>query len=654
MLARRMGDIVWTADSATVARSATARFMAHHGISDFPDLVRRSQNDPEWFWPAVVDFLGIPFRTPFQRALDVTRGKPWAMWFPGGEINLADVCVDRWAATDPDRTAVISQREEGGEPTTMTFAQLSDEVARAAGGLWELGVGRGDTVAVFLPMSHYAVSALLAIARVGAVAVPIFSGFGAEAVATRLVDSAPTVVVTADGFMRRGQVVQMKETLDEAVRLARKDGRRIGRVLVVEYAGRGDTPIDPLRDAWWHEVVPAAAPAEMVSTSSEEPVLLAYTSGTTGKPKGAVHTHGGLAVKLAAEGAFQLDLQTDDVHMWVSDMGWIMGPWMVVGGLANGAAIATYDGAPDFPDPGRLWELVGAMGITALGISPTLIRSLQGHGDSYVRRRDLKSLRIFGSTGEPWNPSPWWWLFEVVGEERIPIANISGGTEVAACFLSVNLLQGLKPTSVGGPALGMAVDVFDQNGHSVREAVGELVCTEPWPSMTRGFWGDPERYLEAYWSRWPEVWVHGDWASVDADGFWYLHGRSDDTLNVGGKRLGPSEIESAAVAHPQVVMAAAIPVPDEIKGEQIVIYAVPAEGAPLDDLEEEVAARVVEDLGKPFRPRQVVFVEDLPRTRSAKIMRRLIKAKALGTELGDLAGLENPEAVRGIPPLEGG
>ncbi|MFQ5966016.1 MAG: AMP-binding protein [Acidimicrobiia bacterium] len=646
-----MSEVVWNADPATVARSATSRFMAAHGIAQFSDLVRRSQEEPEWFWSAVVDFLGIPFRAPFDQVLDVSRGKPWATWFTGGEINLSDVCVDRWAATDGDRVAVISEREEAGDPRTVTFSALRDEVARAAGALWELGVGRGDTVAVFLPMSHYAVVSVLAIARVGAIVVPIFSGYSAEAVATRLIDSAPTAVITADGFRRRGRLVEMKETLDDAVRFARKDGRRISQVLVVEYAGRADTPFDPLRDVWWHDLVPVAAPADPVATSSEEPVLLAYTSGTTGRPKGAIHVHGGLAVKFAAEGAFQLDLQPDDVHMWVSDMGWIMGPWMVVAGLANGATIATYDGAPDFPDPGRLWEMTEKLGITALGISPTLIRSLQGFGDEHVENHDLGTLRVFGSTGEPWNPSPWWWLFEVVGQKRVPIVNISGGTEVAACFLSVNLLQGLKPCSLGGPALGMSVDVFDDNGQPVRGAVGELVCLEPWPSMTRGFWGDPDRYVEAYWSRWPDVWVHGDWASIDEDGFWYLHGRSDDTLNIAGKRVGPAEIESAAVGHPDVVMAAAIGVPDEIKGERIVVYAVPVSNAATEGLSEEIAALVVEGLGKPFRPSEVVFVTDLPRTRSAKIMRRLIKAKALGTDLGDLAGLENPDAVREIPLL---
>ncbi|HEY5578158.1 MAG TPA: AMP-binding protein, partial [Acidimicrobiia bacterium] len=384
--------------------------------------------------------------------------------------------------------------------------------------------------------------------------------------------------------------------------------------------------------------------------AATDPLYILYTSGTTGRPKGAVHVQAGLTVKLAEEGAFQLDLTRGDLHMWVTDMGWIMGPWMVVAALANGASIATYDGAPDFPDPSRIWRLVEKLGITALGVSPTLIRSLQRAGEEHATGRDLSSLRAFGSTGEPWNPSPWWWLFDDVGRRRIPIVNLSGGTEVGACFLSVNLLQGVKPCSLGGPALGMAVDVYDPQGRPLRGKVGELVCTSPWPGMTRGFWDDPDRYLEAYWNRFQDVWVHGDWASIDDDGFWYLHGRSDDTLNIAGKRIGPAEIESAAVGHPNVVMAAAIGVPDPVKGEQVILYAVPKTAAS-SGLAEEVAQRVAEQLGKPFRPKAVILVRDLPRTRSAKIMHRLIKARALGEDLGDLAGLENPEAVEAIPVL---
>jgi acetyl-CoA synthetase len=335
--------------------------------------------------------------------------------------------------------------------------------------------------------------------------------------------------------------------------------------------------------------------------------------------------------------------------MWATDMGWIMGPWTVVAALANGAAVATYDGAPDHPGPDRLWGVAARLGVTFLGISPTLIRALQPHGAEQAGKHDLSALRSFGSTGEPWNPRPWWWLFEEVGERTRPIVNISGGTEIGAVIVGVNILDGMKPASVGGPSFGVDADVVDEEGRPVRGEVGELVIRGSWPSMTRGFWGEPERYIETYWSRFPDVWVHGDWASVDQDGFWFLHGRSDDTLNIAGKRIGPAEIESVLVARPEVTMAAAIGLPDEVKGETIAVYLVPAPGVvPDEELSKGVEEAVTAALGKAFRPGIIKWVDDLPRTRSAKIMRRVIKAVALGQEPGDLAGLENPQSLDGL------
>jgi acetyl-CoA synthetase len=379
-------------------------------------------------------------------------------------------------------------------------------------------------------------------------------------------------------------------------------------------------------------------------------MMIIYTSGTTGRPKGAVHVHGGFLVKIAEECAFQTDVGADDRFMWVSDMGWIMGPMQVVGAGALGATLVLSEGAPDHPGPGRLWELVERHRISVLGVSPTLIRALRGHGDEPVLAHDRSSLRILASTGEPWNPEPYRWLHEVCGEGRCPIINLSGGTEVAACFLSPMPVMPLRECTLGMPSLGMAMDVAGPNGeHLPAGEVGELVCKKPWPSMTRGVWGDPERYLRSYWSRWPGVWVHGDWASVDEDGYWYLHGRSDDTLNVAGKRIGPAEFESAAVAHPAVLEACAIGVPDKVKGEVVWVYCVLAPGEePSEELRSEVRARVAEELGKAFAPSRVLFVDGLPRTRSAKIVRRAVRAVALGEEQGDLSSLDDPSALERI------
>ena len=642
-------EIVWRADQEYLGRSRALEFMGLHGIESYEELMRRSVDDIEWFWDAAVDYLGIPFSPPYRTTLDDRAGPAFARWFTEGGINFSEACVDRWAAQDPGRVALAAEREDGSQ-SVYTFGELLEAVERAAGALAEAGAGKGATVASYLPMGPEGIITMLAAARIGAVYVPIFSGFGAEAVAARLEACRPAVLVTADGYTRRGRPAAMKELADQAVEAAGVPPA----VLVVSYLGRTDAPWTPGRDRSWEEALASAERLAAAPTAAEDPVLLAYTSGTTGRPKGVVHVQGGLTVKLAQEGAFQCDFQPGDRVMWMTDMGWIMGPWMVGAGLANGASLGCYDGAPDYPTPARTWQLAESLGLTFLGVSPTLIRALQPRGAHHAASADLSSLRGFGSTGEPWNPDPWWWLFRDVGGGRIPIINISGGTEVGACLLSVSTLQGIKPTSLGGPALGMAVEVYGQDGRPVRGEVGELVCTKPWPAATRGFWGgEDDRYLETYWSRWPDIWVHGDWASIDEDGFWYLHGRSDDTLNIAGKRIGPAEIESAAVAHPGVVMAAAVGIPDPVKGEVIALYAVPASSAEGGGaLAAEISEAVVQNLGKAFRPAAVELVDDLPRTRSAKIMRRVVRARALGEDAGDLSSLENPAAVDAIERLD--
>jgi acetyl-CoA synthetase len=388
----------------------------------------------------------------------------------GGSFNLSRACVDRWADEDPDRVALRSEKETG-ETRELSFGQLRDEVSHLAGALSGLGVSRQDAVAVFLPMSLEAVVALQAVARIGAIFIPVFSGYASEAVATRLDDPRPKALICANGFLRRGALVEMKEVADDAIDMV----GALDHVIVVDYTQRQKTPMTAHRDHWWHEIVATAEPAGPVPTSTEDPVLIAYTSGTTGRPKGAVHVQGGLTVKLAAEGAFHAEVGTGDVVMWATDMGWIMGPWTVVAALSNGAAVATYDGAPDHPGPDRLWGVASRLGVTFLGISPTLIRALQPHGALHARKHDLTRLRSFGSTGEPWNPDPWWWLFDEVGESTRPIVNISGGTEIGAVIVGVNLLDGLKPTSVGAPSFGVDADIFDQEGNPVRGEVGELV-----------------------------------------------------------------------------------------------------------------------------------------------------------------------------------
>lgn len=634
----------WQPPADAWATTNVGRFGAAHGLSDLDSLRERSVADPDWFWAAVVEFLGLPFTTPFSSVLDASRGIPWATWFDGGRTNLADACCDRWATATPDALALVWEGEEG-QDRTWTYAELRAQADGLAHLLVEEGVGSGDAVGIFLPLLPETIAAVLAVAKVGAVFVPVFSGYGAEAVRVRLEDAEAVVLVTADAFPRRAKAVPMLDTALAAV----EDLATVCTVVVVDRMG-STLPADPRVRPW---PAPAVEPFPTVAVDSEHTLFLAYTSGTTGRPKGVVHVHGGWTVKVAEEGAFQTDIGPGDRVFWLTDLGWIMGPWLLTAGLANGATLLLYDGAPDHPGPDRLWAFLERHQATHCGISPTLVRALMAHGVEPVQAHDLSSLRILASTGEPWNEEPWHWFAEQVGGGRCPVINLSGGTEVGACFLSPHPVQPISPMSLGGPSLGMAVDVFDEAGQPLRDAVGELVCTKPWPGMTRGLYRDPARYLETYWSRWPEVWVHGDWASVErTDGGgdeWFLHGRSDDTIKVAGKRLGPAEVESALVSHPAVVEAAAVGLPDERKGEQLWAYVVlGASATPTEALRAELVDLVAERLGKSFRPAGVRFVAALPKTRSAKVVRRVVRAVATQADPGDLSSLEDPSTLDAI------
>ena len=644
-----MAEPAWRPDPAAAAETNVGRFMAAHGIDTFDELLTRSIEEPAWFWGAVVAFLGIPFATPYDEVLDESDGVPWARWFTGGRTNLASICLDRWVVESPDAEAVRWEGEDG-EVRVLTYAELATHVDGLAALLGERGIGEGDAVGIFLPMLPETVMACLAVAKVGAIFLPIFSGYGAEAIAVRLLDADAKALICADGFLRRGSVVPMRQTALDAVAKAGSVHKLVvvPRLARLGGAAAGDVPA-PVDDLVVTFPGPADDPQPTVAVESETPLFIAYTSGTTGRPKGAVHVHAGFTVKVAEEAALQFDCRPGDRLFWFADFGWIMGPWEIIGALANGATVCLYEGAPDFPEPDRLWAYVERHEVSILGISPTLIRALIAHGEGPVRAHDLSSLRILGSTGEPWNEDPYDWFMEEVGGARCPVINISGGTEVGACFLSPHPVQEIRPMSLGGPALGMAVDVFDDDGNPVRGQVGELVCTRPWPGMTRGLWHAPERYLETYWSRWPDVWVHGDWALVDEDGQWFLRGRSDDTIKLSGKRLGPAEVESALVSHPEVAEAAAIGVPHDVKGEALVCFVVLVPGAKAtDELRSDLVDVVTDHLGKSFRPNEVRFTDALPKTRSAKVLRRAIRAAALDADPGDLSSLEDPAALEAV------
>jgi acetyl-CoA synthetase len=639
------GEVVWRPTAEWIAQSNLRRFMDAHGIASPDELQRRSTDDIAWFWNAVLRDLGIQFHEPYSEVVDLSRGIAWPRWCVGGGMNIVSNCLDKYTGTPADGRVALRWEGEEGAVRVLTYAGLRREVNQAANALRSLGLGKGDAIGVFMPMAPECVVAMLAIIKIGAIFLPLFSGFGAQAIASRLTDADAKALVTADGMMRRGKVVAMKSVADAAAAQV----LTLRHMIVLKRTGCA-VEWNPARDHWWHELIGQQPhEAETERTSAEDMMMLLYTSGTTGKPKGAVHTHCGFPIKAAQDISHGFDLHDDETLFWVTDMGWMMGPWLVFGTLLLGATMMIFDGAPDWPAADRLWALVERHRVTTLGLSPTLVRALLRHGDAPVRGHDLSSLRKFGSTGEPWNPTPWMWLFQNVGGGTRPIINYSGGTETSGGILSGNVLTPLRPCAFSGPLPGMAADVVNERGESVRGKVGELVIRQPWIGMTRGFWRDPERYHAAYWSRFPDVWVHGDWAEIDDDGLWFILGRSDDTIKIAGKRVGPAEVESVLVAHEAVSEAAAIGVPDELKGEALVCFCVLKPGRePSEALGETLRSSIAHALGKPLVPREVHFVRDLPKTRNAKIMRRVIRAAYLEIDPGDVSSLENPSAIEEI------
>lgn len=640
-------EFVWQPTSEYIEHAHLTRFLQQNNLADFNQLMDHSTKDVGWFTEALFRYLKIEFYEPYDQVLELSRGIAWPRWVVGGEMNIVHNLLDKYMGSEVEQRTVLISEHEPGESETFTYGQLFRKTNQVANALRSLGLGRGDAIGLFMPMTWEIVAAMLGIAKIGGVILPLFSGYGPGAVAARLADANAKALFTADAFHRRGKIVDMKSVADRAA----ENLPALQHMIVLENTG---TPVNIVqgRDHVWRELIetqPEVAETEQVD--AEHVLMIIYTSGTTGRPKGAVHTHAGFPIKAAQDMAFGTDVHPGQPIYWITDMGWMMGPWLVFGSMILGGTFLIYDGAPDYPHADRLWEMVERHHITTLGISPTLIRSLMASGRQTFRSYDLSSLRLFASTGEPWNPDPWMWLFNEIGQGKLPIINYSGGTEISGGILMGNPLLPVKPTAFSAPCPGMAADIFDDHGNSVRNQVGELVIKAPWIGMTRGFWGDPQRYEDTYWSRWNNTWVQGDFATVDDDGQWYILGRSDDTIKIAGKRVGPAEIESVLVAHPGVVEAAAIGVPDEIKGNQVVVLCVLVQShSASPELELELQNLVADSLGKPLKPNQVLFVDDLPQTRNAKVMRRMVRAAYLGLDPGDTSSLVNPESLKGIKP----
>jgi acetyl-CoA synthetase len=612
--------------------------MERWGYKGLEELQAASIDDPERFWRDAVEDLGVDFAAPFERVLDASDGKPFPRWFVGGRINTATLCVHRHA-TGPlaDKEAVVYEGDSG-QRRAMTYAELDRAVRDFAAHLIQLGVGRGDRVVLFLPVVPESAVAFLACAMIGAVSVPAFTGFGADAVATRIRNSDAVAVVTSDGTTRRGKVVPLKQVADEAVAATGS----VRTVVVVRHLGI-DVPMQAGRDVYWDELAPDPRPVDTAAMESNDPLTIIYTSGTTGAPKGIVHSHAGFLVKAASDFAYGFDIHEDDVVAWISDIGWMLGPLLFMGVLQLGATLVLTEGVPNYPTPDRLWDVANRNHVTFQGIAPTAARALMGQGER--NWGELRSVRAFASTGEAWDDRTWHWLFEEVGERRRPIVNYSGGTETGGGILVGYPFLPMKPSTFNGPLPGMDVAVVDQDGSPVVGGIGELTVHNTWPGMTHSFWRDRERYAQTYWAQWDGVWLHGDLASVDEDGYWQLHGRSDDTIKVSGRRVGPAEIETALLVDTRIAEAAAVGVPDDQRGQRIVAFVVVQDSdVDVDDL----AASAVRNVGRSFAP-AVVLVPTLPKTKNGKIMRRAIRARYLGTPAGDLSSLDPATPLEDIP-----
>jgi acetyl-CoA synthetase len=643
-------EFVWKPNDEYIKRSRLKRFMDKHGIKDFPELIARSTDDIEWFWNAAIDDLDIRFYRPYDKVVDLSGGIQFPAWCVNGKMNIIHNMLDKYIGTPTQNRVAVRCESEDGTMRLLSYRDLWMEVNRMANALRELGFKKGDIIALYMPMTPELVIAFCAVIKIGGIVLPLFSGYGPGPISARIKDTMAAGVFTCDGTTRKGKRVLMKPVLDEAV----KDIPSIRKVITYRSIGENNPLTE--RDVFWDEIVKGKShTAETERTDAEDMLMLIYTSGTTGRPKGAVHTHCGFPIKSAQDMAHGMDIQAFDTMFWVTDMGWMMGPWEVFGALILGATMVLFDGSPDYPDMGRIWRVVERHGVTCLGVTPTLIRMLMPYGTGPASSHDLSSLRTFASTGEPWDAESWMWLFKEIGKEKIPIINYSGGTEISGGILLGNVLTPLKPTAFSGPAPGMAADVVDENGKPIRDAVGELVIRKPWIGMTRGFYKDPERYVKTYWSRFPGIWVHGDFAMIDQDNQWYILGRSDDTVKVAGKRIGPAEVEGVVMEHPAVMESAAVGVPDPIKGQAIILFCVLKPGTEkTEGLEGEIQKIIADKMGKPFTPKEVHLVTGLPKTRNAKIMRRVIRNAYLGEDTGDLSALLNPEAVEEIGAIGSG
>ena len=619
--------------------------MKKYGLSSLEELSQKAKMDLEWFWQSVDKDIGIVWNKPYTKILDVSKGIAWSKWFVNGKTNIYNSSVDKFAKQNPHKIAYYFISEDGST-SKISYSELDSKVSKLANALKSLGVRKGDVIAIYLPMIEEAILAILAASKIGAIQTTIFSGYSSQSLHIRLQDCNAKILFISDGFYRKGKPISQKEIMKTAI-----INTSIEKTILVSYKGI-DEHVESEHIISFESLISSqddSCDAEIMD--SEDPLFILYTSGTTGNPKGVIHSHGGFSVFAGHQAAYLIDTHENDILFWPADIGWITGQvWNVYGLLIMGSSAVIYDGALDFPTPDRIWQMLSDYNVSIFGISPTAVRLFKKNNVEPRKSYSLDKIRNIPTTGEPLDEDSWWWLFEKVGNKKIPIMNLSGGTEIGGAMLSVFPGMKLKPSSVGIPVPGMDLDVYDDFGNSVKKQNGYLVIKSPWPAMTRGLLNDDMRYIETYWSRFENIWFHGDYVFVDEDGLWYMRGRTDDVINISGHRISTAEIEQTVISHRKISDAASIAIPDEITGEAIVIFFV-ADNKFETGIELEISNYISEKIGKLAKPKHVFQISDLPKTRTGKIMRRLLKSKFLGNELGDLSSLENPSVLDEIPKM---